>query len=136
MVSPAVGLDPLMPTVQTPLGASSLQALLETSQNTLPSFLAVQLDICCQSYEDVCPHTRCWQQRHLVTRGHTPAVTTSFHLCPVPSVSDTPDAWPSMSCSPQLQLLTLQIHVHTEERAPSPWESLKWSFKGTQDRLC
>lgn len=34
-----------------------------------------------------------------------------------------------MSCSPQLQLLRLQTHVHTEERAPSPrrvWNGISW----------
>lgn len=54
MASPAAGLDPLMPTVQTPLGASSLKAHLETSQDTSPTCLAIQLDVCCQSYVDVC----------------------------------------------------------------------------------
>lgn len=41
-----------------------------------------------------------------------------------------------MSCNLQLQLLTLEMPVHTEERASSLWESLKWSFMGRQDRLC
>lgn len=54
MVSPVVGLDPLMPAVQIPLGASSLQAHLETSWDTLPTCLAIQLDVCCQSCKGVC----------------------------------------------------------------------------------
>lgn len=41
----------------------------------------------------------CWL-RHLVTCGQAPALIPSFYLCPVPSVSDTTDAWPTWAVVP------------------------------------
>lgn len=83
----------------------------------------------------VCPHSSCWL-RHLVTPGQAPAATASFHSCPVPSVSDTTDAlWPAWAVVPSCSCWPSKTCVHTEERAPSPQESLKWSFMERQTVL-
>lgn len=80
----------------------------------------------------VCPHSSCWL-RHLVTPGQAPAVTASFHSCPVPSVSDTTDAQPTWAVVPSCSCWPSK-HVCTQRREP-PHPRRVWSFTERQTVL-
>lgn len=124
-----------MPAVHTALGAQSLQPHLET-------FGILCLLVWLFSLVFAVSHRRmCVPSLQLLAETPCDPWSGSSCYCFISLMPRALSLWHHrctvtyLSCSPQLQLLTLWIRVHTGERAPSPHESLKWSFMERQTVL-